>query len=409
MRFISPLSGRRACVLFVLIGLVAACLGRPGPVIAEPTAAPVLVSGEVPDGASITGVVVTIDPKDSVLRALRIGETAPPALTARTSTTVVGGHYEVRLDPTTIPRTYMSAGGVIYAMVTVTRDGQRSIATTTSARAVADPTTGDTAWIDALESAEVVATSARTQVAGRRLPAVLGRTGIASMNAAARGLVLRVDQFEPLFRGSNTGTPPGCSDRKLAERIRDTTIGTTYPVAGDQAGMQVNSSTGASYGTAVSFRRPGAAYGEFKAGDAKYTRSGWGFDWAGSSAQRSYRKGILYGKFVRDCAQHCDDCVIFWMPIGETGGTGSNTKGVNRPDWGNCVPEDKGTWYRDNSAGHNYSYDAAVKFADVIGIDLSISREYNSSQRVWYRLPPGRRMCGNDSLPSTASKVMERR
>jgi hypothetical protein len=408
MRLLRALSARRTLVALVLIGTVMTGIGAPRPVGAEASAAPVLVSGDVPDGADVVGVTVTIDPKDSVLRALKIGETAPPVLSPSVTAAISGTHYEVRLDPTSIPRTYMSADGVIYAMVTVFRVDEPSVATTTSARAVADPRTGDTVWVDALESAQAVADSGTTNVAGRSFPAVLGQDST-TRTAAVGGVHLLKSQYDPMFRSSYTDTPAGCSDRKVAERVRDTTIGTTYPVAGDEAGMQVNSSTGASYGTAFTAKRPGAAFAEFKAGESKYTRSGWGFDWAGSSAQRSYRKGVLYGKFIRSCVQYCDGCFMFWKPIGETGGTGSNTRGVNRPDWTWCRRIDVGRWYRDQSTGRNYEYDAAVKFADVIGIDLAISREYNHSQKVWYQTPVKRRMCGNNDWPSLAGKVMERR
>ena len=206
-------------------------------------------------------------------------------------------------------------------------------------------------------------------------------------------------EFDP------TDTPAGCGDRKLGERTRSTTIGTTYPVGGDKASMSVSSSTGASYGTAYSMTNSDGVFGSFRASAGKFTRSSWGFDWDASAQSRSYRKGILYGKFLRSCARGCDECFRFWKPIGETGGTGSNT-GIDRPDWGHCRHIDPGTWWRDNSGGNNYSYGGAVKFASVIGIDLSISREYNSSQKVWYKATHDRRMCGNDDYPAMAGKVM---
>lgn len=409
MRFLGTIPARRVLAAVLLTGIVVIACDVQHPAAAENPTAPVLASGEVPGGADVVGVTVTIDPKDAVLRVLKVGETAPPVLAAPVTATFSGSRYAVRLDPTTIPSTYMSRDGVIFAMVTVTLDGSAPVSTMTSARAVADPATGNTAWVDALQSTEAVAESGTARIAGRALPAITG-VDAASRAAENEGVRVASDQYDALFRSNYTETPPGCSDTKIAQRIRDTTIGTTYPVGHDKAGMDVNSSTGASYGTALSIKnRYSGVFADFKAASSKYTKSGWGFSWDGSSAQRSYRKGILYGKFLRDRAQGCRDCFMFWKPIGETGGTGSNTQGVNRPDWGHCVPIDTGIWWRDAEDGHNYDYDAAVKFADVIGIDLSISREYNSSQKIWYRTPGGRRMCGNNDLPSKAGKVMERR
>ncbi len=306
----------------------------------------------------------------------------------------------------------MKSDGVVFVMVTVTRDGAESLMTTTSARAVADPSTGDVAWVDALESSVAAAESGRTRVAGRLLPAVEGDPDgggdVYEPETEDEGIEVQPREYDPIFGSTDRGdTPAGCGDTKLAERVRSVTIGTSYPVGGDKAAMTVDSSTGASYGTAFSLRNSGGTFGEFKAGEAKYTRSGWGFAWAGSASSRSYRKGVVYAKFLRNCVRGCYECYQFWKPISETGGTGSNT-GITRPDWGHCVHIDHGIWWRDDSDGSNYTYGGAVKFAEVIGIDLSISREYNSSQKVWYRATTDRRMCGSNTHPSKAGKVMMR-
>jgi hypothetical protein len=345
----------------------------------------VLVSGEVPDGTDVADVSVMIDPTDDVLLDLEVGETAPPAYDATATTSVFGGRFEVRLDPATVPQTYVTSDGVIFAMVTLALDGADPLTTVTSARAVTEPTTGQTSWVDPGDSSAV--------------------TDIGRAAAEDNGIVLDERAYASMFGGGDT--PAGCSDRKLAQRTRSVTIGTTYPVGGDKAAMTVSSSTGATYGTAWSIRSSGDSFGEFRAGEGKFTRSGWGFAWDGSARSRSYRKGVVYAKFLRDCVRGCNDCYRFWKPMSETGGTGSNT-GIPRPDWGHCRHIDRGLWWRDNANGHNYTYGSAVKFAGVIGIDLSISREYNSDQKLWYRATTHRRMCGNNDNPATAGKVMMR-
>lgn len=390
----------RHLLVFVLLTLsVTLGLGAASPATGAASTSPVLLEGDVSGAADIVAVTVTIDPTDDVLTELEVGETAPPVLTPDTRTAISGTHFEVRLDPATIPHTYLDADGVIFAMVTVLREGAAPLTTLTSARAVASPSGDTVAWVDALESSEAATQSGRARVAGRLVPT--------DPDPHDHAVVVQARDYDTIFRGSDpTDTPQGCSDTKVAQRTRSTTIGTTYPVGGDKAAMTVDSSTGASYGTAWSIKNSQGVFGEFRASQAKYTRSGWGFAWDGSSRSRSYRKGILYGRFVRTCARGCDHCFRFWKPLAETGGTGSNTQGVTRPDWDHCVRIDRGLWWRDDSDGHNYEYGSAVKFADVIGIDLSISREYNSHQKLWYRATTHRRMCGNDDLPATAGKVM---
>jgi hypothetical protein len=50
-----------------------------------------------------------------------------------------------------------------------------------------------------------------------------------------------------------------------------------------------------------------------------------------------------------------------------------------------------------------------VKFASLIGIDLSIKRDYDTSQKVVYDVAGSiNKMCGSDDVPSLAGKVMEK-
>lgn len=84
---------------------------------------------------------------------------------------------------------------------------------------------------------------------------------------------------------------------------------------------------------------------------------------------------------------------------------------MTRPDWGTCTPVRFGKWRRYKSDGHAYSYGSAVKFSSVLGIDLSISRQYSKSQQAIYmvRGPRQKKMCGNDGIyPSESGKQIER-
>lgn len=57
-----------------------------------------------------------------------------------------------------------------------------------------------------------------------------------------------------------------------------------------------------------------------------------------------------------------------------------------------------------------YSYGAAVKFKSVIGIDLTIKREYTQSQSLLYKFTGKRKhkLCGNNDYPSMAGKLIDR-
>lgn len=127
---------------------------------------------------------------------------------------------------------------------------------------------------------------------------------------------------------------------------------------------------------------------------------------------RSFRVGISYRK-VEGYYGRCPGDAPYWVkwePHHYTGGYGENTDGVTRPDWDECVTiGSTGIWWRSRSDGSSYSHSAGVKFASVIGIDLSSKRAYNSEAKTGYLLKVRfRRMCGNNDDAGIAGKVMER-
>lgn len=187
-------------------------------------------------------------------------------------------------------------------------------------------------------------------------------------------------------------------------RVRSTTIGTTYPVGNDTAKMRIKSSEGGSYG--IAFNVAGDSAG-FKADGTKFTQDSWGKDWDATGQQRSYRKGIEY--HLNDIWCGATEMGTEWRPAGETGGTGHNN-GITRPTWNTyCANVDKGSWFRDSTSGTAYSYGAAVKFKEIIGIDLSARRDYSSNQFIKYNLTANnKRLCGSDDYPARAGKIIQR-
>ena len=102
----------------------------------------------------------------------------------------------------------------------------------------------------------------------------------------------------------------------------------------------------------------------------------------------------------------------YWRPHTETGGASTNTKGLERPSWNTyCSPQPRDFKFeRYDDRGKAYSYGSAVKFKGKIGIDLSISREYSTSQSLFYKFDDGVRhkLGGNNDYPSMAGKMIDR-
>jgi len=206
----------------------------------------------------------------------------------------------------------------------------------------------------------------------------------------------------PDYCGS--GASPRIS--KTAQSLRWATIGTTYPAGRSTAKMVVSSSQGAAYGIGVSMS---GSRGSWDASGSRHTESGWSKEWLPLSDSRSYQKQVEYYRWKYEylaaiCNHH------HWIPNTETGGTASNP-GIGRPTGWRfyCAPEDPGPWTRHLSRGHAYQYSESVKFADVLGINLSISRQYSSEQKLVYRVRGTKKqLCGSNDWPSRAGKIVER-
>lgn len=68
-------------------------------------------------------------------------------------------------------------------------------------------------------------------------------------------------------------------------------------------------------------------------------------------------------------------------------------------------------WKRYQSKGKGYSYGAGVKYEEVIGIDLSVEKQYSSNHTLYYHVRGAKKkkLCGNNDYPSRAGKMVERR
>lgn len=121
---------------------------------------------------------------------------------------------------------------------------------------------------------------------------------------------------------------------------------------------------------------------------------------------RSYRTKVNYHKYA--------NCFGWtrWEPHIEIGSATSNYSRLSRPSWNKyCGPVTRGVkWRRYRTDGKSYSYGAAVKFRDLIGIELSGEKQYSSSHTLYYKILGTRKkkLCGNNDYPSKAGKIVER-
>lgn len=326
-----------------------------------------------------------------------------------------GSTYTATLDPARISPEAIRPGGLVdFEVILEGEDGPRS--TWTTARIVS--VDGRLDWADPVETAHLGATARATNssVQPESVDAVptMTQRQAAELVSTHEETGVALSSFgpvpEPAHPASTVTAAATCRYPYWiytdTYRTRPATIGTTYPVGNDKARMSVSSSQGANYGMALSSK---GAYTGFAVNGSRFIKTGWSFQWAWSKAQRSYQKGIKYQLMRKTCyGNGTYKPGYIWRPVGETGGTGEN-KGLTRPSWKNCAPVVAGKWSRDKSSGSAYAYGAGVKFKSLIGIDLSVKRNYSSNQKLVYKLLKKRRMCGNNAKPATASKVMSRK
>jgi hypothetical protein len=363
----------------------------------EGTDQPIALSGDMPIGIGADAVTIAVMP-DSTLKP---GESRDILVIDDAEVTVDSGVFEARVNPAEIPAAYVDPQGIVDFEVYGT-DGDSGWITDVSARItheVGTPTT-DKFWTDPGDSAPLLVTSAK--------PSSKTNGNIRVPKKAGRGALARSTELEDdgVTVGDFTEVPDttfsGCVQADTGESAtRWATIGTSYTVGSSTGWISVSTSVGAKYGVGVS------TGGGFSANGTLWADGGWSKTWNDYSGSRSYQKQIRYEKFVKTCGvPGWTYTTTYWKPQNETGGTDHND-GIDRPDWTHCVPEDPGPWARDAANGYAYSYGSAVKFASLIGIDLSIEKNWSSNQSLNYNIHgDNQRACGNNADPSLAGKIM---
>lgn len=385
--------------------LAAVALALPSsPGSAETPDPPVAIYGTLSAGQSLDSAVIKVQPTDAALSSLSEGDFVHTQTIPDPVVTTSGTDFTIAFDPQSIGAGFISGDGVVNVDVYLIGEGVD--VTTTSLRAVYDEGQQAFRWVEPVESSPFISEGRSRSVGAGRVVPSLNKVSVAAMADAIDDVTGGTDDDDGTEVVDYVPLPvtsqelAACNQQLLSKDERSTTIGTTYPVDGDKAWMSISSNIGGSYGTAIDVA--GTA-GGFQASGEKSTRSSWGFTWAESSKSRSYRKGVKYSQYRYACIR---SSWVEWRPTADSGETGTNV-GITRPNWGNCRAQSKGVFRRDTEDGHAYKYNAGVKFKDVIGIDLGVTRQYSNTQSIVYRLDKANRMmCGNNDTPATAGKVM---
>ncbi|WP_167002532.1 hypothetical protein [Mumia sp. ZJ430] len=368
---------------------------------------PVLVTGEAPE--DVESVAVYVDPSD--------GQTAPPDIEAPmvelrdAEITTQGEQFTVRMNPAEVAASSVSSGGVINLQI-IGSSSSKSWQTHTSVRVVAVEGQEGAAWADVDDTADPALTLAPASTTRPSTSASSRAVEIAEPVAVNGAGEIRAASVLPTSMYVDpvgaAAARSGCKGVWRDEyKTPWVTIGTTYPTDDATGTMSITSSSGASYGVALSVMTEGGGWHE---SGSSFASGGWAKEYLPKKASRSYQIQVRYRKWELICSVPgmITRRETYWRPINEVGGAISNT-GIKRPNWTRCAVVDPGPWHRFSSKGKEYKYGSAVKFKSVVGFDLSISRQYTKESRLTYNLRRKGRMCGNNGDPAVAGKVMHKK
>jgi hypothetical protein len=177
-------------------------------------------------------------------------------------------------------------------------------------------------------------------------------------------------------------------------------VGEGWPYGADRSYMKSSSSHSETLGVAVS---SSGTYGSWSPSGTTVSSAGVTFTWAESTEFRDYRDEHRYATM----RQRCGGSYVgnyYEKEQYPTGGYG-NAGIYPYPYWSYCAPVPIGLLERSSSNGNHYHQSIGVKLAPIIGINLSSDSNYDSSHILYLRLTANGKICGNDAVPSLASKV----
>jgi hypothetical protein len=351
-------------------------LGIDRTVLGPPTDGPIAATGRLVDarGRNAHGHIALLAwPNQRVNRTLGKG--------ASFSTPTVGwadtgedGSFEVRLDRTRLGKNYVGRNGTVNLLAI--------------------------GWTDRAEgswsfSANVDDATARS-TGRRRVPASFT---LAAKDALTSRKALS-DRGVRLDGGASPQFSVPCYWVVLATHDVMVVVGEGWPYGADRSYMKSSSSHSETLGVAVS---SSGTFGSWSPNGTTVSSAGVTFTWAESTAFRDYRDQHRYATM----RQRCGSTYVgnyYEKEQYPTGGYGNGAI-YPYPYWSYCAPVPIGLWERSSSNGNHYHQSIGVKLAPIIGINLSSDSNYDSSHILYLRLTANGMVCGNDAVPSLASKV----
>jgi hypothetical protein len=348
-------------------------LGIDASVLQAPTNGPVVATGKLTDsqGRGVTGTVAVLAwPNEAFNRTLRVGD--------RVTTPTVGwapagtdGSFSIRVDPTRVGVDYLRPDG------------------TANLDAVGWTQASQGSWAF---SAQI------------RAPAVAHGVQTSPALAAARLVIKTEQRLSPgrdVRAKLGTGAAPAKPDFNCYWVLISTydtwsIIGQTMPWGPDLGWMMSQSSQSMTVGVAAS---SSGTYGSWSASGTSSVSSGVSFTWAANTNYRNYQVSLRYGKYKYSCpGGPYREWAIY--PTG-----GYTTSYVSYPYYSYCYTVSAGVWARSASNGNHFNASGGVLIGGLLGINLSIDSNYDSSHVLYYQLMDNGTVCGDNNVPAYASNV----
>ncbi len=342
-------------------------------VLRTPIIGPVVATGRLVNaaGRGTAGMVAAVAlPNAAYNRTLAIGDTVPTP-TVGWAQTRPDGSFSLQVDPARIGADYLTADGTVSLIAT--------------------------GWTQSTQG--VWAFPAKL---GARQGSTSTLQTAAVASSPAQIVIRAKDALTAEPHSARTGAAPAtvCGWILWSTFKTWSIIGKTEPWGADTGWLDFSASQGMTLGFGYSY---GGAYGSWSQSGTTYTTDGYGANWSPSTYYRNYQAQLVYGKF-RYCGAATNQYDT-WSMYG-TGGFGNAYISYQYYPYGNCAPVPAGiTWYRNSSSGNHFSMSGGVLTAGVLGINLSLDTNYDSSRVMYYYISTNEEVCGDNATPSSASNV----
>jgi hypothetical protein len=301
-------------------------------------------------------------PNEEVNRQIQVGQIIPKRTVGWTRTDSKGA-YRLEIDPALVPNGFRSPAGIVNLEVIAWGDGYQG------EWGVPASLNGDDveAGIGVVRHLQIAAKEKVHSRVGRTLPRAAKDAGVEASAACYEYLASTFNAWD--------------------------VIGETWPYGAHTAKLVIEETHSHVLGIGISIS--GAA-GTFTASGTQSITTSVEDDFGYSAAFRDYRMETRYGKYNGPCSGTRAKPILTTGGFMNTGLTGFPTS------WSNCASA-VGTWTR--SATNGFKYQATVKTAGTLGINLESSTNYATTRKMSYSHPAAYHVCGNDNSPSLASKV----